>query len=151
MIRLKWSARKNGAIEWTQNKTGEPVWIPEPAALKTILDSAEKESVFIVVGERTRKPYTENGFYSRFAKLIRRLVSEGKVGKGLTYHGLRSTAAVNLAEAGCDPHTIMAVTGHKTLAMVQHYTEEVNRKTKAKTAIEKLDNHRQKSFTKGPK
>jgi len=32
---------------------------------------------------------------------------------------------VRLAECGCSAHEIMSITGHKSLALVQHYTQEV--------------------------
>jgi integrase-like protein len=37
-------------------------------------------------------------------------------------HGLRKTAALSLAEAGCTVHEIQAITGHKSLAEVERYT-----------------------------
>jgi integrase len=52
-------------------------------------------------------------------------------------HGLRKNAAVALAEVGCEPHEIMAITGHKTLAMVTHYTKRANQKRLADRAMEK--------------
>lgn len=50
---------------------------------------------------------------------------------GLNIHGLRKLAATRLAQAGCSPHEIQAITGHKTLAMVQHYTKAVSQRTLA--------------------
>jgi hypothetical protein len=44
-----------------------------------------------------------------------------------------------LAEAGCDTQTIMAITGHKTEAMLRAYTEEADTKGRAVMAIAKLD------------
>lgn len=53
-------------------------------------------------------------------------------------HGLRKACARRLAEAGATPHEIMAITGHKTLAEVQRYTESALREGLADTAMEKL-------------
>jgi integrase len=92
----------------------------------------------VIVGARGR-PFTNDGFRARFFKLVRKLRTEGRVGKGLTFHGLRTTTATLLAEAGCDAQTIMAITGHTTEAMVAHYTREASRKRRAKRAIRKLD------------
>jgi integrase len=39
-------------------------------------------------------------------------------------HGLRKAAARRLAEAGCTPHEIASITGHKSLAEVERYTRE---------------------------
>lgn len=53
-------------------------------------------------------------------------------------HGLRKACARRLAEAGATPHEIMAVTGHKTLAEVQRYTESAMREGLADSAMAKL-------------
>ncbi|RBO51992.1 hypothetical protein DSD19_16955 [Rhodovulum sp. BSW8] len=53
-------------------------------------------------------------------------------------HGLRKACARRLAEAGATPHEIAAVTGHKTLALVQLYTEAAGREGLADAAFEKL-------------
>lgn len=55
-----------------------------------------------------------------------------------TSHGLRKACARRLAEAGATAHEIMAVTGHKTLAEVQRYTESALREGLADKAIGKL-------------
>lgn len=53
-------------------------------------------------------------------------------------HGLRKACARRLAEAGASAHEIMAVTGHKTLAEVQRYTESAMREGLADSAHSKL-------------
>lgn len=55
-----------------------------------------------------------------------------------TAHGLRKACARRLAEAGATAHEIMAVTGHKTLAEVQRYTDSALREGLADSAIAKL-------------
>ncbi|MGH6923705.1 MAG: hypothetical protein ACRED5_08195 [Propylenella sp.] len=40
---------------------------------------------------------------------------------------MRKAACRRLAEAGCTPHQIMAVSGHKNLQEVVTYTEAANR------------------------
>jgi integrase len=57
----------------------------------------------------------------------------------LHFHGLRHTAGAALAEAGCSEKEIMAVLGHKTLSMVQKYTQGARRKRLASSAIAKLE------------
>jgi integrase len=53
-------------------------------------------------------------------------------------HGLRKAATRRLAEAGCTTLQIMAVTGHKTLAEVERYTEAAQQAPRAKDAISRL-------------
>jgi len=54
---------------------------------------------------------------------------------GLSPHGLRKAACRRLAEAGCTPHQIMAVSGHKNLQEVVTYTEAANRARLAGEAL----------------
>jgi integrase len=91
----------------------------------------------IVAGTKGR-PYTESGFRTMFFGLIKRLRAAGLVGFGLSFQGLRTTAATALAEAGCSTQSIMAVTGHATEAMAAHYTRQANRKEQARAAVAKL-------------
>jgi integrase len=54
------------------------------------------------------------------------------------FHGLRNSAAKRLADAGCTPHQIQAITGHRTLRMVEKYTRQAEQMRLAKAAIVKL-------------
>lgn len=50
-------------------------------------------------------------------------------------HGLRKSACIRLAEAGCSASQIMSITGHRNLAEVETYVREANKKTMADDAI----------------
>lgn len=58
---------------------------------------------------------------------------------GRNIHGVRKLAATNLAHAGCTMHQIAAITGHKTLAMVQLYTQSAEQERLAESAISRLN------------
>jgi integrase len=60
--------------------------------------------------------------------------------RALNVHGLRKLAAAELAEAGCTEKEIAAVTGHRTLAMVQLYTGSADQERLAGAAVIKLAN-----------
>lgn len=150
VLRMTWRSYNGLEIETRQAKTDEPIWVPATAELRAILDEAKAtmkdrkvKSTTIVVGKRGRQ-FTENGFRARFFKLIRRLVDEGKVQPGLTFHGLRHSVGKALADAGCDTRTIMAVTGHQTEAMAAQYTKEADRRRLARSGIVKLERLRTK-------
>ncbi|MEL7175234.1 MAG: tyrosine-type recombinase/integrase, partial [Pseudomonadota bacterium] len=53
-------------------------------------------------------------------------------------HGLRKAIARRLAEAGSSAKEIASVTGHKTLAEVQRYTDAADREHLADQAFDKL-------------
>jgi integrase len=77
------------------------------------------------------KPFAAAGFNNWFHKAV--------VAAGLpdfcTPHGLRKAASRRLAEAGCTPHQIMAVTGHRNLSEVTRYTEAVSQEQLARMAL----------------
>ena len=60
--------------------------------------------------------------------------------KGCTYQGLRANAASALIAASCNNDEIKSITGHKTNAMVKHYTSTARKKLDAKRAMKKLTN-----------
>ncbi|AQU86625.1 hypothetical protein B0W47_03150 [Komagataeibacter nataicola] len=47
---------------------------------------------------------------------------------GIVTHGLRTTVARWMAEAGCSEREIMAITGHTSPAMVSRYVREASQK-----------------------
>ena len=138
VLRFPWSGYRDGKIQGRAAKTGTPIWMPAHPMLAELLAKAPRLSPTIVVGARG-KPYSQPGFRARFWRVLSELRAAGKIGDGLTFHGLRTTCATMLHEAGCDTQTIMAVTGHQTEAMVRTYTEEADRAGRATAAIAKLD------------
>ena len=55
-----------------------------------------------------------------------------------TFHGLRKAAARRLAEYGCTPHEIAAITGHGTLKEIERYTKAASGKRLAESAMNKV-------------
>jgi integrase len=91
-----------------------------------------------VLGSRG-EPYTPDGFRTMLWKLIHKLEVAGEVMPGLTFHGLRHTAASTLAELGASPHEIAAMLGQRTLAMATLYSQEANRDELGEAAILRLN------------
>lgn len=146
VVALTWRGYDGTAIESRQGKTGMPVWVPAHKDLRVILEAERrrrgvdegKRDAPILAGARGA-PLTTAGLRARFFAVIRELTREEWVRPGLTFHGLRHTAATLLAEAGCDAKDIQAITGHKTLAMAEHYARRANLKKRAAVAIERLE------------
>lgn len=151
---MLWSDYKDGLIAVTQEKTGEKVWVPAHYELVGELERwrAIRSSTFILTTSRGL-PWKAKSFSTRFCTEIRR---SGKFGApahpllaGLVFHGLRKSAAANLAEAGCDVLEIAAITGHTDLKTLGLYVREAQRKVMAKNAMVKLENRsRDKDLTK---
>jgi Phage integrase family len=53
-------------------------------------------------------------------------------------HGLKKAGMRTIAEKGASTHELQSVSGHKTLAMIQHYTDAVDRVKLADSAFEKI-------------
>lgn len=60
---------------------------------------------------------------------------------GLNVHGMRKLFAAGMASNGATIHEIGANTGHKTLAMIQHYTRSADQRKLADGAVGKIQTH----------
>jgi integrase len=68
--------------------------------------------------------------------------------KGLRFHDLRHHSITKLAEAGVPDQTLMAIAGHVSKAMLEHYSHiRLAAKRAAVDALERLSRHR----SQGPK
>ena len=131
LVQMDWARFNGERIEVVcQSKSGGYLSIPcHPALLAALLPIRKQSGPIIAAHGR---PYTANSLSNAFRKIFRQIGVDG-----YSVHGLRKNAAVALAEVGCEPHEIMAITGHKTLAMVTHYTKRANQKLLADRAMEK--------------
>ena len=73
--------------------------MPVHRRLKEILDATPRTSETIVTGARGR-PLTVEGFKTVFFRLRDRLQAEGRIRPGLTFHGVRHTAALPQVRRG---------------------------------------------------
>ncbi len=133
---MQWSQYDGSAVAVTQEKTGASLWIPAHRTLKKELDSwrVEAKGEHVLVNSLGR-PWPTNSFAVTFSDALR---AHPQL-QGLVFHGLRKSAAVRLAEAGCSTHEIAAITGHETLAMVELYTRGADQKRRAAAAMRKLE------------
>ena len=131
---------RDGVLSIVQRKTGQSVDVPVLPDLKAVLDALPKDNLTFLVSERGG-PLTPESFTNWFRDMVEAVVDEdGKrlLPDGLSPHGLRKAACRRLAEAGCTPHQIMAISGHKTLSEVTRYTVAASRKDLAKQAMASL-------------
>jgi integrase len=145
---MRWSDYKDGVLSVTQQKVklgAKPtkLILPVHNALRIELDrwKAEALSVFILVTEK-RRPWAPEYLSWSIGSAVR----DAGLPPGLNVHGLRKLAATTFADLGCSPHHIKAITGHKTLAMVEHYTRSVSQEHLAREAMDIWE--RDPSFTK---
>jgi len=121
-----------GVLLVRQLKTGRAVWIPVHEKLAAIIAETPANNLTFLVTEQG-KPYTAGGFGNWFRDQCRAAALHG-----CSAHGLRKAAARRLAEAGCSAHEISAITGHASLREVERYTEAVDRRKLAASAMAKI-------------
>src|SRR5258708_39533683 len=77
------------------------------------------------------KPRTDKAFTNWF----REAAHKAGLPSNSSPHGMRKAACRRLAEAGCTPHQIQAITGHQNLKEIETYTKAVEQKMLAKAAM----------------
>lgn len=128
VVRMGRQHLSGNSIHLQQQKTRERLVIPlHPELIKALAHAGELTFLLTQHG----KPFSPAGFTNWFVECAK----EAGLPNGSTPHGLRKAAARRLAEAGCSPHQIMAITGHKNLKEVTHYTRAVNQHALAAEAI----------------
>lgn len=124
---------KPGKIHVAQAKSGGKtrLWIPIHPNLQRELDCVPATQLTFLQ-TLYGKPFSPAGFTAWFVDAAKAAGLEGR-----TPHGLRKAGSRRLAEAGCTPHQIMAVTGHKNLSEVTLYTASADQERLAEEAIER--------------
>ncbi|MEY8117621.1 tyrosine recombinase XerC [Falsihalocynthiibacter sp. BN13B15] len=131
VVKMEWSHFDGEYMEVLQEKTNSRVWVFCPARLRAHLANAPRAGKHILAKNLTT-PISKR----HVQKLVLE-VREAIGAKEFVIHGWRYNAARELADAGCSDSEIQAVTGHKTLTMVQKYRAQANQKKLSKTAQER--------------
>jgi integrase len=140
---------RDGEVATRRSKTGEPVFWPASADLRTILANAPLHQAITLCANSNGKPWTQSGFRASWRKVRITLERSGAIGPGLTLYGLRHTVAVILRETGSDERTIADALGQKTIEMARRYAKGADLTPKmhklAKSFDAELDKRRTKS------
>ncbi len=133
VIRMAWSNYDGTRIRLRQQKTGTSLVIPVHPSLKDILDVTPRVGVMILTTK------TGRAFHPRvFSRDFFEAREAAGLPRDLSFHGLRHTAASRLAELGAGAPEIQAITGHKSLKLVEHYIRQANQEVQADRAIRRL-------------
>lgn len=132
-VRLGPQHFKDGFHTIVTQKTKKQVSIPLHPNLRPVLNAiTDKHLTYLA---------TRQG-QSRSSKAFTNYVIDAARDAGLpqhrSAHGLRKAICVRLAEVGCTPYQIMAITGHQSLTEVQTYIAAVNTKKQAQEGMDKL-------------
>lgn len=131
---LRWSSYDGATLRFDQQKTGQKMVLSVPAALRAELDAWRRTATTLtILDDGHGRPWNAQHLSARMRPAMARL---GMPGLGI--HGVRKHVAASLADAGATTHEIAAVTGHRTLGMVQHYTASADRERLAEQAVNRL-------------
>ena len=141
LVRLRWSDYDGRAIHLVQQKTGSALVIEASPQLRAELDAWKRRATALtILTDAKGKPWDATYLSSAMGRAL------AKIGlPGLNVHGLRKMRAAELASGGATVHEIAAVTGHRTLGMVAHYTRDADQKRLAASAVDRLSKRLQKT------
>jgi integrase len=147
--RMAWADvdMSNGALTYTQAKTGEKVTVPLHSDLLAHLEAlagTDKPEVFIMPHMAGLKPGGRHGLSEGFKRIMRKAGLDLETVKSAgvrqlsrrTFHALRHSFTSALANRGVAPELRMKLTGHKTEAIHRGYTHHELEKLRA--AVEKI-------------
>ncbi len=130
LTRMKWTDYDGQGIRVVQGKTGAQLYVPVTTRLRGLLDAARPA----VGGGAILGTEAYTGMEIRF----RRARARAEL-KGVSLHGLRKNASIELAEAGCTEAEIKAITGHETSEMIALYIKGANQRKTALKARRKSE------------
>lgn len=133
VVRLGPQHVKNGRIRIERTHGSADVDIPMTPELKGACDAMPKAHLTYIV-TAYGKPRSKYGLGNDFAKWA----TDAGLPSRCRLHGLKKGGMRRGAEAGMTTHELMAFSGHKTLTMVQHYTNDVDQKRLADSGMAKL-------------
>ena len=139
VVGLGWQHVQAGVLRFRQRKTGGDVEIPVVAELAAVLDGTPRDHLMFLVTAEGR-PFSPVGFYNWFTAKAR----AAGLPKGCSPHGLRKAIARRLAEGGATASQMAAVTGHTTLAEVERYSRDANRRRLAEAGMAALGPKRER-------
>jgi integrase len=133
VIRMGWQHVTDDMIAVRQEKTAAALMIPISAELMSVLAQLPRTNLTFVVTERGA-PFTSAGFGNWF-----RAQCDAAGLSHCSFHGLRKSCATRLADKGCSVHEIAAITGHRSLGLVAHYTRSADQQKLARDAMRRAE------------
>jgi integrase len=123
----------NGTLVIRQQKTGVQVDVPVHPELSAAIAACPSEHLTFLT-MKNGGPYNEKAFNTWF----RAACDAAGLPASCVPHGLRKACCRRLAEQGCTPAQIAAISGHLTLKEITRYTAAYDRKRAAQDAMAKL-------------
>ena len=115
-------------LRWQTGKGDVAVNHLEDPRLTRLLDVETHSCGDLIAYNRDGRPWKPRQLSQALKRVLERLAARGEVRDKLTWHGLRHTRGVELAEAGCSDAIIMAQLGHTTDRSAQLYRRQTSRR-----------------------
>lgn len=136
VVRLGWGNVSGDRISYRRQKMmtrdGMRIDIQIMPELAAVLDSLPRGN-FTFLQTRHGKGRSAKAF----GGLMRKWCDDAGL-PDCTSHGLRKAIARRMGDAGATPHMIAAVTGHKSIKEVAHYSEDYDRAASADEGLDRL-------------
>jgi integrase len=108
-------------VDGTVMGDGKKLEIPIHPALQAALAAVHpRHEQAILASKAGQAPL--NPIY--FGHLMAAAIEEAELPDDCVLHGLRKAAVVALIDAGCTPFQAAAISGHRTMRMLEHYAKE---------------------------
>jgi len=124
LLALRWADVSAADLTFLETKNGRARRIPVSPAIKAVLDQCPRtRSAWVFTNVRTQRPFTVNGM----AHVFRRAVERAGIPTGdVSLHTLRHTALSRMIAMGIDDSTVMSLSGHQSVRMLERYTHPTN-------------------------
>jgi integrase len=118
VLALRWEDTTGGFIRFMDTKNGRPRRLPITSQMADLLASVpRRDTTFVFVSGRRGTRYT------RILTGFKAALGDAGIDPGdVVIHTLRHTALSRMMDAGLDVRTIMEISGHSSLAMLERYT-----------------------------
>lgn len=136
---LQEARSSTGWIELLSSKPGRVISVFEAKRLTDILDEPDTAAGETLVVNRKGEAYTRDGLDTLFHRLKAKLVAEGLIRPGLTFHGLRKSLGKDAAELDFGENAIAGALGQANPASARPYTVEHAQRAAARRVIRALE------------
>jgi len=118
VLSLRWEDTAGGFLRFMDTKNGRPRRLPITSQIADLLASVPRtDATFVFVSGRRGTRYT------RILTGFKAALKDAGIDAGdVVIHTLRHTALSRMMDAGMDVRTVMEISGHRSLAMLERYT-----------------------------
>jgi integrase len=132
--KMKWTDFDGESLQVEQEKTDAPLWLRCPKPLLVALTNAPRISDHILTSSWKRPWANASTLSHAIHNQLERIGAQG-----LVMHGLRKTAASDLADLGIGVSGIKSVTGHKSAGMALYYVRLADQRRQNTITVEAWD------------